>query len=60
MYAKFVCRFTNAWKCGSYEQKRLQEQIPALDTCEEAIPAVVVGTYDFPLELSLEVSCEIV
>ena len=36
-------------------QAKLQEQIPALDTCEEAIPAVVFGTYDFPLGSTLQV-----
>ncbi|CAM9304822.1 unnamed protein product, partial [Pylaiella littoralis] len=37
------------------EQAKLQEQIPALDTCEGAIPAVVFGTYDFPVDSSLQV-----
>ncbi|CBJ32340.1 conserved unknown protein [Ectocarpus siliculosus] len=36
------------------EQAKLQEQIPALDTCEETIPAVVFGTYDFPLDAALQ------
>lgn len=36
-------------------QAKLQEQIPALDTCEEAIPAVVFGTYEFPLDSELQV-----
>eukprot|EP00752_Nemacystus_decipiens_P003601 g3320.t1 len=36
------------------EQAKLQAQIPALDTCEEAIPAVVFGTYDFPLDSELQ------
>lgn len=42
-------------------QTKLQEQIPSLDTCEEAIPAVVFGTYDFPLEAALQVrfQCEL-
>lgn len=29
--------------------------MPKLNTCEEAIPAVVFGTYDFPLGSALQV-----
>eukprot|EP00903_Cladosiphon_okamuranus_P011141 g10515.t1 len=36
------------------EQAKLQDQMPKLSTCEEAIPAVVFGTYDFPLGSALQ------
>lgn len=35
-------------------QAKLNEQTPALDTCEEALPAVFFGTYDLPSEAALQ------
>lgn len=40
-----------------FVQAKLQEQIPTLDTCDEAIPAAVFGTYDFPIDSALQVQC---
>lgn len=37
------------------EQTKLAQQIPTLDTCEETLPAVIFGTYDFPSDVELRV-----